>query len=121
MAAYTWPVTLPTSPDSSDYSEVSGVLTLVSPMDAGPAKMRRRGQKPTRFNVSYVMNNTQIAALDTFIKTTLRGTARFDFPHPRTAASIEVRFIPSSDGEYYSISQFTFDLYRVNMQLEQMP
>lgn len=121
MAAYTWPVTLPTSVDSSDYSESSGVLTLVSPMDAGPAKMRRRGQKPSRFNVSYLMTDTQIATLDTFIKTTLRGTARFDYAHPRTGTTLEVRFVPSQDGEYYSISYYTYGLYKISFMLEQMP
>jgi hypothetical protein len=121
MATYTWPPTLPTSADSQSYSEVYGVLVLVSPMDAGPAKMRYRGQKPRTMNIEFVMDNTQIATLETFINTTLRGTARFNFTHPRTQASIETRFVPSSDGKYFSISYFAPDLYKISFSLEQMP
>lgn len=120
-AAYTWPGSLPTEVDSSNYSEVSGVLTLVSPMDAGPAKMRRRGQKPKRFSVSFIMDNTQISTLETFIQSTLRGTARFNFPHPRTGVSIEVRIIPGGDSEYFSVGYFSPTLYSVSMTLEQLP
>ena len=121
MATYTWPPTLPTSADSQSYSEMSGALVLVSPMDAGPAKMRYRGQKPRQFSIEMIMDNTQIATLETFINTTLRGTARFDFTHPRTQASIETRFVPSSEGKYFNISYFAPDLYRISFSLEQMP
>lgn len=121
MATYTWPPTLPTSADSQSYSEVSGALVLVSPMDAGPAKMRYRGEKPRTMNVDFIMDNTQIATLETFITTTLRGTARFDFTHPRTQTTIEVRIVPSSDGKYFGISYFAPDLYRISLSLEQMP
>ena len=121
MATYTWPPTLPTSVDSQGYSEVSGALVLVSPMDAGPAKMRYRGKKPRTMNVEFIMTNTQIATLETFITTTIRGTARFNFIHPRTSADIEVRIVPSSDGKYFNISYFTPDLYRISLSLEQMP
>jgi hypothetical protein len=121
MASYTWPSALPTSVDSQAYSEVSGALVLVSPMDAGPAKMRYRGQKPRQFTVDMIMDDSQIATLEAFINTTLRGTARFDFPHPRTQTIIEARFIPSSDGKYFGISYFAPYLYRISFSLEQMP
>lgn len=121
MAAYTWPPTLPTSADSSGFSETYGVLILSTPMDAGPAKRRRRGVKPRIMNVSFVMTDTQIATLETFINDTIRGTARFDFPHPRTGATIEVRIIPNGDGELFGISYFSHGLYTVSLSLEQMP
>jgi hypothetical protein len=120
MAAYTFPATLPQFVTTS-YAESSGVITLVTPMDMGSAKMRRRGTKPTTFDVSFVMDNTQIATLDNFIKTTIKGTARFDFPHPRTRATIEVRFIPNSDGTYYNIGYLGVEHYTISMKLEQMP
>lgn len=121
MATYSWPGTLPTEVDSSGFSETVGVLVLVSPMDAGPAKMRRRGQKPRKMNVSFVMDDTQISTLETFIQSTLRGTARFDFPHPRTGVTMEVRIVPSGDGEYFTINQFAPFLYNVAMTFEQLP
>ena len=121
MAAYTWPVTLPTSADSANLSESYGVLILSTPMDAGPAKRRRRGVKPRVLNVSFVMTNTQIATLETFINDTIKGTARFDFTHPRTGSTIEVRIIPNGDGELFSIGYFSHDLYTVSLSLEQMP
>jgi hypothetical protein len=121
MATYTWPPTLPTGIDSQGYSESSGVLVLASPMDAGPAKMRYRGQKPSQFTVDMIMDDSQIATLETFINTTLRGTARFDFPHPRTQTTIEARFVPSSDGKYFGVSYFAPNLYRISFSIEQMP
>jgi hypothetical protein len=120
MAAYTFPATLPQYV-TTNYSEASGVLTLVTPMDMGPPKMRRRGVKPTNFAVSFVMDNTQIETLDDFIKDTIKGTARFDFPHPRTRSTIEVRIIPNSDGTYYNIDYLGVEHYTVSMKLEQMP
>jgi len=121
MAAHTWPETLPTSADAHSYSEASGVLTLVTPMDMGPAKMRYRGTRPRTMNVDFIMDNTQIATLETFIITTIRGTARFNFIHPRTQVSIEVRIVPASDGKYFDISHFASDLYKISLSLEQMP
>lgn len=121
MAAYTWPATLPTQVDSSSYSENYGVLILSTPMDAGPAKRRRRGNKPRIFNVSFIMDDTQIATLETFINDTIKGTARFDFPNPRTQVVVEVRIVPNGDGDLFSVSYFTPTLYRVSLVLEQMP
>lgn len=121
MAAYTWPPSLPTSVDSSGFSESYGVLILSTPMDAGPAKRRRRGVKPRIMNVAFVMTNTQIATLETFINDTIKGTARFDFPHPRTGVVIEVRIIPNGDGDLFGVSYFSHDLYQVSLSLEQMP
>jgi hypothetical protein len=120
MAAYTFPPSLPQFVTTS-YSESSGVLTLVTPMDAGAAKMRRRGIKASTFDVQFVMDNTQIQTLDDFIKITIKGTARFDFPHPRTRSNIEVRIVPNSDGSYYNISYLGTEHYTISMKLEQMP
>ncbi len=121
MAAYTWPATLPTLAEAAGYSENYGVLILSTPMDAGPAKRRRRGNKPRVLNVSFIMNNTQIATLETFINDTIKGTARFDFPNPRTNVVAEFRIVPNGDGELFSINYYTPNLYRVALSLEQMP
>jgi hypothetical protein len=120
MAAYTFPATLPEYVTTS-YAENSGVITVVTPMDMGVAKMRRRGVRPSNFDVSFVMDNDQIQTLDNFIKDTIKGTARFDFPHPRTRATIEVRIVPNSDGAYYNITYLGVDHYTISMKLEQLP
>lgn len=120
MAAYTFPATLPQFV-TTNYAENSGVITVVTPMDMGVAKMRRRGVRPSNFDVTFVMDNAQILILDNFIKTTIKGTARFDFPHPRTRATIEVRIVPNSDGSYYNISYLGVEHYTVSMKLEQLP
>ena len=120
MAAYTFPATLPQYVTTS-YAENSGVITVVTPMDMGSPKMRRRGIRSTTFDVTFIMDNDQILTLDDFIKTTIKGTARFDFPHPRTRATIEVRIIPNSDGAYYNVSYLGVEHYTITMKLEQMP
>jgi hypothetical protein len=120
MAAYTFPATLPQFV-TTNYAENSGVITVITPMDMGSPKMRRRGVRSTTFDVAFIMDNDQIQTLDDFIKNTIKGTARFDFPHPRTRANIEVRIIPNSDGAYYNVGYLGVEHYNITMKLEQMP
>lgn len=121
MAVYTWPATLPTAPDRNSYSESYGVLMLSTPMDAGVAKRRRRGNRPRTISVAFIMDDTQIATLETFINDTIKGTARFDFPNPRTGVVAEFRIVPNGEGELFTIMPFTPVLYRITMTFEQLP
>lgn len=118
--AYIWPTTIPQKPNTN-YSESSGVLVIRTPMDAGPAKMRRRGKRTETLQVSFDMSTEQVDTLDAFIKNTLRGTARFGFPHPRLETVVEARIVPQSDGALYSIDYILPDYWRVSMQLEVLP
>lgn len=118
--SYTWPVGLPQSVNR-EYSESSGALLLQSPMDAGPAKMRRRGQRPHLLNVSFYMTTAQVATLETFCLTTISATARFGFPHPRTGATVEARIIPQQNGELYTTSFWVPGNWVVAMTLEVLP
>jgi hypothetical protein len=118
--SYVWPVTLPQAV-RVDYSESTGALILRTPMDAGPAKMRRRGQRPSKMRLGFFMTSTQVAALETFVLTTIKSTARFGFPHPRTGAQIEARLIPSDDGALYSISYSAPMEWTVDMEIEVLP
>lgn len=120
MAVPSWPAGLPQNV-RKDYSETSGVLLLSTPMDKGPAKLRRRGVKPTILKVGFYMTDTQIGTLETFLKTTLGGVQRFTFPHPRTGSSVEVRVVPAQGGELYTASFFAPGEFTVDMQLEVMP
>lgn len=118
--AYIWPSTIPQKPNT-DYSETSGVLILRTTMDAGPAKMRRRGKRTETMQVSFDMSTDQLDTLDAFIKDTLRGTARFGFPHPRLGTVVEARIVPQSDGGFYTIGYILPEYWRVSMQLEILP
>jgi len=65
-----------------------------SKMDVGPDKIRQRVTAGVRnFAVSFAISDTQFTTLDDFFTTTVKGGAlSFDFPHPRTGATISVRF-----------------------------
>lgn len=120
MAAYfTWPPALPQVPQKG-YSETQGALIIQTPMDAGPAKMRKRGNKPNALSVSFIMTTAEVDQLNAFIITTA-GTARFYFPHPRTVANVEARMMPQGGGDLYTITYLAPGYYTVSMQLEVMP
>jgi len=118
--AYIWPSTLPQKP-KTDYSESSGVLMLRTSMDAGPAKLRRRGQRPDTLNVVYMLSTDQVETLNTFVKDTLKGTTRFGFPHPRLETTVEARIVPQQDGGLYNLSYVLPDLYSASLTLEILP
>lgn len=118
--AYIWPVTLPQTPNTN-YSETSGVLILRSPMDAGPAKMRRRGSRTDTMLVTFEMSTAQVETLRAFVHDTLKGTARFGFTHPRTHEIVEVRIVPQQDGNLFSIGYILPDYWTISMQLEILP
>lgn len=118
--AYIWPETLPQTPNT-DYSETNGVLVLRTSMDAGPAKMRRRGSRPNTMQVAFEMSTAQVEILRAFVHDTLKGTARFGFTHPRTNEIIEVRIVPQQDNTLFSIGYILPDYWRISMQLEILP
>lgn len=120
--AYTWPGTLPQRVEKG-YTESRGVLIIKTSMDAGPAKMRRRGQKPDMLNVSFLMTTTQITDLETFVNDVLKGVARFGFPHPRLTPTtyVETRLVPQDSGTLYSVDYVAPGYYKVAMQLEILP
>lgn len=118
--SYVWPAGLPQVVEKG-FSESIGLNVLRTPMDAGPAKMRRRSLRPSIMNVSFLLTTAQVATLETFVLTTLNGTARFGFPHPRKGVQVETRIVPGSDGMYYNISYRAPGYYGVAMQLEILP
>lgn len=120
MATYVWPESLPQSPQKG-FTETGGVLILRTPMDAGPAKQRRRGQRPQTMDVSFIMTTQQTQDLENFVKTTLQGTARFDFNHPRLNTTVEVRIVPQAEGQLYSFSYLAPDYWTVSLKLEILP
>jgi hypothetical protein len=118
--AYIWPVTLPQKPNTN-YSETNGVLILRTTMDAGPAKMRRRGSRPNTMQVTFEMSTAQVEILRAFTQDTLKGTARFGFTHPRTNQIVEVRIVPQQDGALFSVGYILPDYWTISLQLEVLP
>lgn len=121
MAVYTWPGSLPQTVLASGYGETHGVKLLRTPTDKGPAKMRRLGRAPTPINVSMMLTAAQVDTLETFVQTTLRGTARFNFPHPRTRAVVEVRIVPTGEGDLYQLQPVGSGNWTLTMTLEILP
>jgi len=118
-ASYTWPGSLPASP-LTDYVEERNLNILYTPMDAGPAKMRRRSTLPDTLSVNYILTAEQVAILDTFVFTTLAGIARFNYNHPRTGVAEEVRIVPQGEA-MYRVSYESKDLYKVSLTLQVLP
>lgn len=118
--SYVWPGSLPQSP-LTGYSEDSGVNMLRTPTTSGPAKQRKRGNYIPKLGVSFMMTSEQVATLETFTHDTIKGTARFGFPHPRLRTQAEVRIVPQDGGTLYSLSDSKPGNWLVTMTLEVLP
>ncbi len=113
-----WPSTLPDTVISDAYQETPPDNLLRTPMDKGPAKLRRRTTTNVR-NITCrdIYTTEQVATLDTFYVTTLQsGALAFDWEHPRTGSSVEMRF--AARPTYTALSGRK---YQVDYQLEIMP
>lgn len=117
---YVWPPALPQSPQKG-FTESIGALIIRTPMDAGPAKERYRGRRPDELQVSFIMTTQQVSTLETWIVNTLRGTARFGFPHPRKATVVEARIVPSGDGEIFKTAYLAPGYWNISLKLEILP
>jgi hypothetical protein len=118
--AYIWPPSLPQSPQKG-FAETGGVLVLRTPMDAGPAKQRRRSQRAQGLQVTFLMTTAQTVTLETFVQNTLQGTARFGFTHPRLNTVVETRIVPQGDGQMYTFTYLAPGYWTVSLQLEILP
>lgn len=120
MASYVWPVTLPQQVNR-DMGGDGGVRALRTPMDRGTPKMRYIGERAEQMPVKFHMSTAQLATLKTFVNETLLGVSRFDFVHPLTGGTVEVRIVPSSEGKYFDYNHFGHDQWLVSMTFEVMP
>ncbi len=117
---YVWPPSLPQMP-LNNYSENAGAIIIRTQPDAGPSKMRRRGQRPDQLSVQYNMSTAQVETLRDFILDTLRGTTRFGYTHPRTGLIVEARVVPQGDGQLFTVAYLLPDYWQVSLQLEVLP
>jgi hypothetical protein len=118
--SYTWPSSLP-APLFGSFSEDSGMNVLQTPMDAGPAKIRKRSNRASKMQMSFSLTDSQVTTLETFVQTTISGVARFAFTHPRTGNAVEARIVPSSDGSFYQLSQSGTSRWNVSISMEVLP
>lgn len=122
MANISWPTTngFPQSPQKG-FSESVGVNVLRSPMDAGPAKQRRRSQRPTTMDLSFILTTAQTQTLESFILDILEGTRRFNFQHPRLYTQVEARIVPQSEGEFFRLQYLAPGFWQTSMKFEILP
>jgi hypothetical protein len=89
-----WPITLTTRILLEGYSENWAENVIRSPMDIGPAKVRRRTTAaPYLMTMVQHYTTAHVATFSTFFNTTLAsGALSFTITHPRTGGSVEARY-----------------------------
>ena len=118
--SYIWPPSLPQHV-AATYGEDGGVNLLQTSMDAGPPKTRRRGNRPDVMTVGFYMTDVQVEAFEEFVKDTIRGAARFGFPHPRRGTQVEVKIVPESGSKLYTLSYLAPNRWMATMTLVVLP
>ena len=113
----TWPSTLP-APSPGAYQEVFPNNTIRSDMEVGPAKVRKRATSaPTKYKMSFEMDNTDINTLETFYRTTINeGADTFEMDDPRNGTTETFRMIGPPE-----ISALSPIYYRANINMEKLP
>lgn len=119
MAGIDWPSTLPQEFSTDGYNRPGKDLLLVSSMDVGPPKVRRRTSDGIEsFAASITVSSTQLGYFKTFFYTTiLAGSLRFNHYDPddgTTAVEMMIRKwsrTPLDEGS----------LWRIDMEVVIMP
>lgn len=119
MAAFVWPTTLPQKV-RVDFSSSDGVKVSRTSMDKGPPKQRFEGLRPETMPVSMFMTTAQLAEFKTFADVTTKGVYPFEFPHPITGETVDVRIVPGDKGNR-DISYVGPGNWLVAFSLEVMP
>lgn len=122
MAIAQWPTAdnFPQSPQKG-FSESVGVNVIRSPMDAGPAKQRRRSRRPSTMDLSFILTTAQTQILEDFITNTIEGVRRFGFLHPRLNSVVEARIVPQSEGEFFRLQYLAPGYWQTSMKFEILP
>lgn len=113
----TWPTTLP-DPLLAGYTRSPQPTTLRTPMDVGPAKVRRRATtRVEAINFSLHLTSAQRATLETFFRTTLEdGALTFDWVDHDTGAAVVYSFVAPPVYTPLGADRFT-----ATLQLELQP
>lgn len=114
-----WPSTLP-APALSTLNETPPENRLVTSMDKGPGKVRRRttaNVRPLSFTLR--LTKAQVQTLDDFfVTTTFSGADSFSYNHPRTGAAVTARFAPNTVPQY---AEQDGVIYNASISLEILP
>ena len=112
-----WPVALPDLPLMS-WSESFAETRIRTETDTGPAKVRRRSTAGVRnLSLPFALTEAEMATLDTFFHTTTAGgSLRFEWQHPRTGVTYEMRFLDAPQ-----FTETDRGLYRGVIQFEALP
>lgn len=113
-----WPETLPAVPLLDGFHETVPDAVIRTSMEQGPAKARRRSTAAVRlFELHYLLDRAQLAALDAFFLTTLMGgVLPFGFPHPRGGGTLSCRFVRPPE---YAAANGAY--FRATCMLEALP
>lgn len=117
----TWPTSLPQTPLQEGFSEELPRVTITTPMDAGPAKVRRRFTAGvTKYTMEFDLTTAQRATFITFFETTtLGGSIKFDFPDPVTGSVTDFRFDQAKGTP--QIKSLSGNIYRLTAPMEKLP
>ena|SRR5581483_3281963 len=117
----TWPDTLPQQLLMDGYAETPPSNVIRSTMDQGPPKDRRRSTDAERlFSGTMELTQDQIGIWEDFYYNTIDEVLPFDFPHPRTGATISVKVRNNGSGAP-PYSCLTRDLYLLTLVLAEQP
>lgn len=116
MADYTWPDSLPRSPQVGTLSVVSQDSILRGPADIGEGQIRSRASSSSDLlTFSLILTEQQTITLRNFFKTTLSsGVYRFNFLHPILHESKEFRFTNPP-----TISHMSGEVFKADISLIQ--
>ena len=116
----TWPGSLPTRPLEQGYEVTLRASQVRSPIDGLPIVQRQRSPgyaKPIM--LTFELTSSQVDTFQSFYRTDLgNGAIAFDFTHPRTGASVSMRFI---GGQPPKASAIGYNTYHQACQCEVMP
>ena len=114
MPLPTWPIGLDVKTIASAYDEQPPRIIMRTPMDSGPAKVRRKLSTNTRIiPLDLRMTEAELETFDEFFMgTLLGGSLRFTWTNPRTGDAIEARIVVDDsqgpayhyDGKYCYVS-----------------
>lgn len=119
-AVYSWPAKLPSWPQIGFQEEIK-MNILRTPMDKGISKIRTNGVLHTILKLNYFLEDYQVLELENFIYNEIKGTLRFNWTHPRTLQTVEVRIIPISEKAYIDIAYKVDKFFITTITLQVMP
>lgn len=116
-----WPATLPKFNLDTQETRQDGVIR--TPMDAGPAKSRRRFSAVSRYlSTDLILTGEQRATFDTFFDETLAdGSLTFDMEDPKDGAIVQMRFTAPPSYVYAGARGGVVTIHIVSLSLEILP